>query len=612
MNRRRWWGSLTAVTIAFAVAGTGVAGSAQAQPGRAAQTVTTATPPGDATSKAEERRVDSVPKPKLSWFDCSVFSPGAECATAQLPLDYDQPKGATTGVAVLRLKAKDQKRKIGTLFLNPGGPGGSGVQFAAAAPYFLSPDVVDRFDIVGMDPRGTNFSDTVRCWPNLGAQVNDLSGLNVAFPFTAKETRDYVRSSEAFGRACSTTGKPLSGSMSTAEVARDMDVLRRTFGDDKLTYLGFSYGTYLGNVYANLFPDRVRSVAIDGVLDPVAWAGTAANAGVPQTQRIKSGEGAAKALHEVLVRCGTAGKRYCMLSEYGNPVKTYDTIMGALKKKSLAVRDPESGDVVFTISYADVTSWLLDDLYAPSGAAYVDSDLTFVLSLLDQQAAKGTAAAQRQAQARSALLAKVKAQRSARAVAADTKTRQRAASGFAFPYDNAPEAFQSVLCTDGLNPPRAQGWKKYAANAQRTAPDFGPLWTWASAPCASSTWTVRDEDAYRGGFSHVTANPVLVVGNYWDPATNYAGAVTAARLLPNSQLLSSDSWGHTAYGTSPCVTRAVDRYLLSVALPDRGTRCVGDDQPFTELLSSLNRGRSVPSRPLPPVVPPIPGAVPRS
>ncbi len=169
-------------------------------------------------------------------------------------------------------------------------------------------------------------------------------------------------------------------------------------------------------------------------------------------------------------------------------------------------------------------------------------------------------------------------QRSAPAAAAAAKARQGKAAGFAFPYDNSPEAFQSVLCTDGLNPARAAAWKGYAAKAQRTAPDFGPLWTWASAPCASSTWTARDEDAYRGGFSHDTASPVLVVGNYWDPATNYAGAVAAAGLLPNSTLLSSDSWGHTAYGTSPCVTRAVDRYLLSLALPDRGTRCVGDEQ----------------------------------
>lgn len=254
---------------------------------------------------------------------------------------------------------------------------------------------------------------------------------------------------------------------------------------------------------------------------------------------------------------------------------------------------------------------LLGDLYAPYGASFVDTYLTFVRSLLDQPAAKGTTAAKRQAHARTALLAKVKAQQSGRAAEAAAKAQQQAASGFAFPYDNSPEAFQSVLCTDGLNPPRAEGWKKYAANAQRTAPEFGPLWTWSSAPCAGSTWTVRDEDAYRGGFSHITANPVLVVGNYWDPATNYAGAVTAARLLPNSRLLSSDSWGHTAYGTSVCVTRAVDRYLLSVALPDRGTRCVGDDQPFTEPLDSVGLRRTPPTRSLPPVVPPMPAAVPR-
>ncbi len=127
---------------------------------------------------------------------------------------------------------------------------------------------------------------------------------------------------------------------------------------------------------------------------------------------------------------------------------------------------------------------------------------------------------------------------------------------YEFPYDNSFETFQTVLCTDGINPRNAGNWPTYADAADRNAPDFGRLWTWASSPCASNTWTVRDEDAYAGPFTHCTVNPLLVVGNYWDPATNYDGAVKAASLLPNSRLLSSDSWGHTAYGTSACVTDA--------------------------------------------------------
>ncbi len=120
------------------------------------------------------------------------------------------------------------------------------------------------------------------------------------------------------------------------------------------------------------------------------------------------------------------------------------------------------------------------------------------------------------------------------------------APGFSYPYDNSPpEAFQSVLCTDGLNPPAdASAWVQAGRNAETTGGGFGQLWTWASSPCASKTWTAKDEDSYRGGFSAATsAPPVLVIGNKWDPATNYRGAYKAAKLLKNSAFISSDSWG---------------------------------------------------------------------
>jgi len=240
-------------------------------------------------------------------------------------MDYDKPLGAATEVSVLRVKARNQKAKLGSLFVNPGGPGGSGAAFAYFSPQFLGTKLLDRFDIVGLDPRGTNFSDQVKCFTSNATQNKALAGMNVAFPDTASQEKAYVASSRAFGKACSTTGRPLSASMSTAEVARDMDVLRRAVGDKKLSYLGFSYGTYLGQVYANMYPERVRAVAIDGVLDPVAWAGTPATAGIPQTARIKSGEGAAKALHEILVRCDKVGGKKCRFAP-GNPVANYELV----------------------------------------------------------------------------------------------------------------------------------------------------------------------------------------------------------------------------------------------------------------------------------------------
>lgn len=554
----------------------------------------------DRTARAEAARVDRVPVPDPQWFDCSsAFGERTECGTVQLPLDYDQPRKASTEVALLRLSVADPSRKIGTLFINPGGPGGSGVQIAAAASYFLSPALLERFDVVGVDPRGTNFSSNVKCFRHLGDQADALAGLNVPFPVGDAETGAYVASAKTFGAACSVAGPPLSGSMSTAEVARDMDVLRRMVGDKKLTYLGFSYGTYLGNVYANLFPDRVRAVVIDGVLDPLAWAGTPENASIPQTQRLKSGEGASKALDETLARCAAAGPEFCLLAGLGDPATVYAEIVASIKENPIVVPD-ETGAPLFEITYPVLVGQLLSDLYAPEGPSWVDQDLVYVHSLQNPTDADLSAA-------RAAFVGRYEAFHGRH------DAPRPAAAGW--PYDNSPEAFQSVLCTDGLNPANAEDWVPASAAADAAAPGFGPLWTWASAPCASSTWTVRDEDAYTGPFTRRTSAPVLVVGNYWDPATNYDGAVAAAALLPRSSLLSSDSWGHTAYGTSACVTDTVDAYLITGATPAAGTVCTGDVQPFTEPLGSdegPQSRRTAPARPLPPVVPPLPGALPRS
>jgi pimeloyl-ACP methyl ester carboxylesterase len=595
-------------------------------------------------NSSEARKVDRVPTPQPEWWDCSGVFGAGECATVELPLDYDQPGGETTSVAVLRIPATDQANKTGTLFVNPGGPGGSGVEIAAAASQFLSADVLAHFDVVGFDPRGIAYSDNVRCWANAGQQAAALAGLTgIAFPYTDEQDAAAVTAARAFGQACSSTGASMAGSMSTAEAARDMDVLRRMVGDEKLTYLGFSYGTYLGNVYANMFPDRVRAVVIDGVLDPLAWSNKEAT--IPSTMRLESGEGASAALDEILTRCAAAGYANCKLASYGDPAGVYGQIVESLKATPLDIKDPETGEVSVTLDYPMLTGALLGDLYGPDAGTRVDADLSYVQELLAPPAESGSEAAARQDAARRALTEKVRAIRAQLDEYEAARAERQAAFGYEFPYPNSAEAFQSVLCTDGRNPRRADQWPGFADQADQTAPGLGPLWTWSSAPCASKTWTVRDEDAYAGPFTTSTANPVLVVGNYWDPATNYQGAVAAASLLPNSRLLSSDSWGHTAYGTSDCVTGAVDAYLLNLALPAEGTVCTGDLQPFTTPLNSEGEaevptgarisqapgGDSVdggspeekatattapesateePKR-LPPVVPPIAGAVPR-
>ncbi len=543
----------------LAAAGAGPAGAAPATAPAAPSAATAAAPAAkpDKTSAVEARRVDSVKTPKLDWYSCFDY---AECATVRLPLDYDKPKGATTELALLRVKAKDQKRKIGSLFVNPGGPGGQGTAIAYAAPDFLSKSVLDRFDIVGVDPRGIGFSDNVQCFRNVKDQTAVMNDLNVAFPYTKAEEKKYIAAAKKFGRACSTTGKKLAGAMSTAEVARDMDVLRRAVGDKKLSYLGFSYGTALGQYYANMFPDRVRAVVNDGVIDPTSWVGNKATQDTLLDDRLRSADGAYKALREILVRCDKAGGQQCKFAA-GDPVKNFATLAKRLQDKPLAIED-EFGQ--YTVTYADLVSFALGSLYGPYG--YLDiTEVAQELWVLSEPPAATSAEAR--AKARTAVVERI-------------RKAKAGAPGRDFPYYNGLDAFTGVACTDALHPKDAARWPQLTAEADKRAPYFGRAWGWSTSFCARDTWTVRDEDAYRGPFNRKTSAPVLFVGNYWDPATNYEEAVSSNKLLPNSRLVSSDSWGHTAYGSSECVTDAVDAYLVRGTLPAKGKTCVGDIQPF--------------------------------
>ncbi|WIM98736.1 alpha/beta hydrolase [Actinoplanes oblitus] len=572
-------------TVIVAALVTGVLVSGAAAPAAAATSATT-----DHTSAKERKRVDSVPTPKLGWYDCYRI---AQCATTHLPLDYDKPKGPKTEIAILRIKAKDQKHKIGSLFLNPGGPGGSGTSIALNAPYFLSKTLLDRFDIVGFDPRGIASSDNVRCFKNVKAQAAVLNKMNVAFPWGAAEEKTYVGAAKQLGKACSTTGKPLSGSMSTAEVVRDMDVLRRAVGDKKLNYLGFSYGTAIGQYYANMFPDRFRSIVVDGVLDPVRWVGTKATANQEQDERLRSADGAYRALREILRRCDAAGEKYCAFAA-GDPVANFDLIAQKLRKKPLVITD-ELGS--YTVTYADFVGGILGDLYDTAAGDWVTQDAQYIYTLLTSSSAADKAAA------RTALAKRIR----------DARARKPARD---FPYENGFEAFSGVDCTDALHPKDANSWPALMAKADRRAPYFGRAWGWATVQCARNTWTVRDEDAYTGPWTRRTAAPVLIVGARWDPATNYDDAVSASRRLPNSRLLSNTNWGHTSYGTSDCATTAIDNYLLKGTLPAKGTVCQGAYQPFLEplpddsaLSASALRAPAAPAQRPQVVGPPLPSTL---
>ncbi len=558
MSARRWLvvgGVVAALAVTASTAGGAFAGTTVPPPAAAVLS--------DHTSAAESRRVDAVPTPRLAWSACFEI---AQCATVELPLDYDQPRGATTEVGVLRVKAKDQANRIGSLFVNPGGPGLSAAELALAAPRFMSDVLLDRFDIVGVDPRGVGSSQGVRCFASADEQASALANLGDLSPVTKAEKRAYIKGSKQYGKACSTTGKPLSGAMSTAEVARDHDVLRRAVGDEKLTILGISYGSVLGQYYANMFPDRFRALVIDGVLDARAWVG---NTRQILDERINSSGGASKALTRILRLCDKAGEAACSFAA-GDPMRNFETITRRLKAKPLMIGDR-------TITYATFIGDVLGGMTLPTAGEVVTTYAAEVWAALDGDTA--------------ALLRRLEAA-AATGPGDDTS------------YDNLLDRLFGVMCADGRFPAKAAQWPAAVAAREKAAPHFGgSALGWKDSTCASSTWTVRDEDAYTGPFDRRTAAPVLVVGSFWDPSTNYAGAVSTSRLLPNSRLLSSNNWGHGAYALGACATAAIDAYLVTGEPPARGTVCADAPEPFTGQGQTFAERRG---KQLPPVTVPHP------
>lgn len=542
--------SLTAGTMAGATAGPA-----------ASPAVTTAVTKAAPT---ENQKLNRVTTPRLAWFNCYG---DAQCATVKLPLDYDQPKGKTTNVAVLRTKATG--KRIGTLFVNPGGPGGSATELAYYAEEFLSEEVREKFDVVGIDPRGVGYSDNVQCLP-ISQQQDTLEGIGTGLPMGYRQEQEFIISIRKLTRGCSKNA--LATSMSTAQVARDMEMVRRALGDGQLSYLGFSYGSHLGTTYANMFPKNFRSIAIDGTLNPQAWSGTARNRSQPLDFRLKSGKGAWTALTKILDECKAAGGEKCSYAESGDPRKKFDAIAAQLKKKPITITDPYDGST-FEVDYATFVSVLLSSLYSSWAPQDIDWALTDLEELMNPSE-DPTGEAARKAALKSPIGKRV--YETYREVRESWPTK-------AFPYDNSLDTFLSVTCTDSQETTKLKDYPTYAKQSDTLAPHFGRLWLWSSAGCAGDAFTGQDEDAYLGPYTRTTTKAVLVVGNYWDPATAYTGAVETRAILGRSRLVSSDSWGHTAYAVSECATQRVDTYLLTGRAPLRDAVCPAESEVFPEI-----------------------------
>lgn len=505
------------------------------------------------------RLADRVPTPVLHWTTCQQTD---QCATAELPLNYHNPRGPKIKVALLRVPALDPQHRLGSIFVNPGGPGDSARDWAALLPQGVPKILLDRFDIVGVDPRGVGGSTPIRCFATKAEQFHALAAFNATpFPATPAQQRAWVGAARALGQACSTTARSTASGMSTTDDALDMDVLRRAVGDRKLTYFGESYGSYLGLVYANMFPGRVRAVAIDGIVDPQAIVGTQATAAVPVFDRMGSAAASYRALHELLELCQRAGRPRCSFAVADTPAR-FGRLAGRLRAHPLRLAAPGIKPVTFTYPdlITDTERWMHD----PAGYRGLFAELTDLARLT----APGGAGPGR-----------------ARLVRRLLRLHDALQPGPG--YDKLLQAESGVLCTDSLNAADAASWPAAAADADRRARYFGAFYAWVTVQCARNTWTARDQDTYRGPFDRRTSAPVLVIGDKWDPVTSYGNAVRVARMLPNSRLIASDSWGHEAVGTSTCVDRALFGYLIHpLAWAPKITHCRGDVQPFAGSLST--------------------------
>lgn len=245
--------------------------------------------------------------PELNWQPCTdLDQSGFQCAIAQVPLDYKNLSAGSIQLAVIKHPATDQTHRISSLFLNPGGPGGAGTKNLPAwfnqFPLLLQ----QRFDIISFDPRGIGNSTAVQCFANNDDENSFFTQLPQGFPVGEAETKNWIQGYSRLGQLCEQRNGELLAHVSTTEVAKDMDLLRRAVGDQALNYISLSYGTYLGAVYANLFPDKVRAMVLDGNIDPFgAWN----NKGKEQTRlsislRIGSDLGVAKTLNAFLNLCG--------------------------------------------------------------------------------------------------------------------------------------------------------------------------------------------------------------------------------------------------------------------------------------------------------------------
>ena len=432
-----------------------------------------------------------------------------QCGTLVVPLNYADPRGPTLPIAVARHPAEDPAARIGSLVIDPGGPGVSGINDMADELNVLTPAVLDDFDIVTFDPRGVERSDPVEC-DQRPSQPNVTSDPVPATPAEIKSTMAALRQ---YAGDCEASVPTLLPYVGTIDVARDMDRLRQALGDSGLTYMGQSYGSLLGLTYARLFPTHVRAMVLDGVIDPSL---TFNQMSQQQAEAFES------VLGQFFAWC--AGTASCPWRPAGDPTTALLGLLGATPGSS-----PSQ-----TAGAGQLYDALLDGLYSRDSWPQLGDTLA-------ADAAGNTAPAA-------------------------SMSQHYNTSG----SSNAVDAITAIDCLDHPTSHNLGAYSFLADVFKASAPVFGPLLAWGEAQCA--VWPAPPTRPV-GPVTAAGAPPILVVGTTGDPATPYQWAVNVSHQLARASLLTVEGDDHVAYFYSGCVRDDVQSYLLAGTTPPAGATC---------------------------------------
>lgn len=459
---------------------------------------------------------------ELAWAGCGG---DAECATVEVPLDYAAPAGERVELSVLKVRATgDPEERIGSLLVNPGGPGVSGVDYARAARAAVSESARQRYDVVGFDPRGVARSAPVDCVDD--AQLDEILAGDPT-PDDVAEVAGLQRRAGVLAQGCADRSGQLLPHVGTVAAARDLDVLRAVLGDERLSYLGKSYGTFLGAAYARLFPERIAAMVLDGVLSPTVTG---------REMALGQAEGFEAAFDAFVTDC-VAGQDCPLGPTVAEARATFQQLLGLIDRVPLPTDQPgrplTEGLALYGVA--------LPLYFAPEEGWPVLRD-----ALTQALAGDG-----------SALLA-----------LADRYLLRDDGGSYS---GNLNEALSAVNCLDR---PRAGSVAEVEASVPdfvAAAPTFGAALAWSGVTCA--VWPIAAEPDTTP-VQATGAPPILVVGTTGDPATPYAWAQALAASLDDGRLLTYEGFVHTAYlAGSDCVDEAVDSYLLDATLPAEGTVC---------------------------------------